>query len=139
MIRRLNHTKWGPHVSAAVADCAAELEGGAVLVLPELGFDVRLDEKIYFSPSIAMAKNVSFDPSSGRIAGAALSSVPEAGAEPLTAMVRRFSNGATSLVEALFPAYARRLERGRASFRPAEIAGRRTTWRHDDTRLHIDS
>src|SRR5205814_257945 len=80
-----------------------------------------------------------FDPSSGRIGGAALSSVPQAGAEPLTAMLRRFSNGATSLVEALFPAYARRLERGRASFRPAEIAGRRTTWRHDDTRLHIDS
>src|SRR5205823_2839689 len=46
---------------------------------------------------------------------------------------------ATSLVEALFPAYSRRLQRARASFRPAEIAGRQTTWRHDDTRLHIDS
>src|SRR5213594_3777467 len=29
--------------------------------------------------------------------------------------------------------------RGRASFRPAEIAGRATTWRKDDTRLHVDS
>jgi hypothetical protein len=31
------------------------------------------------------------------------------------------------------------VQRARASFRPAEIAGRQTTWRHDDTRLHIDS
>jgi hypothetical protein len=29
--------------------------------------------------------------------------------------------------------------RARASFRPAEIAGRQTSWRKDDTRLHIDS
>ena len=44
-----------------------------------------------------------------------------------------------ALVNALFPRYRGRLERARASFRPAEIAGRKTTWRHDDTRLHVDS
>ena len=45
---------------------------------------------------------------------------------------RRWSAG-------LLPAYRDRVARGRASFRPAEIAGRQTTWRKDDTRLHVDS
>jgi hypothetical protein len=143
MIRRLNHPKWGTRVSAAsVDDCTAELEEGAVLFLPELAFDVRWDEGIHFSPSIAAAKNVSFDPSTGRLGGTAVKDAQGGNAESLaslTAMLRRFSDAAASLVDALFPAYSGRLQRVRASFRPAEIAGRQTTWRHDDTRLHIDS
>jgi 3-deoxy-D-manno-octulosonic acid hydroxylase-like protein len=139
MICRVDHTTWGPHVSPGAKDYTAELEQGAVLLLPELGFDVRFDERVHFLPSIAAAKNISFDPSNGRVGGAALSGAPDGSAESLTAMLRRFSNAATSLVEALFPAYRRGLQRARASFRPAEIAGRQTTWRHDDTRLHIDS
>jgi hypothetical protein len=134
MICRLNHPNWGTRVSTAVKDCTAELEEGAVLFLPELAFDVRWDEKPHFSPSIAAAKNVSFDPSTGRLGGAAVSNT-----ESLSAMLQRFSAAAVSLADALFPAYSGRLQRARASFRPAEIAGRQTTWRHDDTRLHIDS
>jgi hypothetical protein len=143
MIRRLNHPKWGTRVSAASAkDCTAELEEGVVLFLPELAFDVRWDEQIHFSPTIAAAKNVSFDPSTGRLGGAAVKNVQDGSAAPLDsllAMLRRFSEAAASLVDALFSTYSGRLQRARASFRPAEIAGRQTTWRHDDTRLHIDS
>jgi hypothetical protein len=158
MIRRLNHPNWGTRVSAAgTEDCTAELEEGAVLFLPDLAFDVRWDERRHFSPSIAAAKNVSLDPSTGRLSGATVKNVRDAHAESLTsvesleslesldsldslsAMLRRFSAAAASLVDALFPAYSGRLQRARASFRPAEIAGRQTTWRHDDTRLHIDS
>jgi hypothetical protein len=95
-----------------------------------------------------LAKNVSFDPSTERLSGTASKNVQDRKAEStasleslesLTAMLRRFSAAAASLVDALFPAYGGRLQRARASFRPAEIAGRQTTWRHDDTRLHIDS
>jgi len=53
--------------------------------------------------------------------------------------MRRFSDSADMLVKGLFPAYARKIQRARASFRPAEIAGRATSWRRDDTRLHVDS
>ena len=53
--------------------------------------------------------------------------------------MRRFSDAAMALVAGVCPAYQSRIERRRASFRPAEIAGRRTTWRKDDTRLHVDS
>jgi hypothetical protein len=146
MIQRLNHPHWGTRVSAASGkDCTAELEQGAVLFLPELAFDVRWDEKVHFSPSIAAAKNVSFDPATGRLGGTAVKNaqnVQSGEADPLaslSAMLRRFSAAAASLVEALFPSYGGRLQPARASFRPAEIAGRKTTWRHDDTRLHIDS
>ena len=43
------------------------------------------------------------------------------------------------LTQAMFPEYRGQLTRGRASFRPAEIAGRASSWRKDDTRLHVDS
>src|SRR5262249_61254278 len=46
---------------------------------------------------------------------------------------------ALALVTPLCPWYEPGIDRRRASFRPAEIAGRRTTWRKDDTRLHVDS
>ena len=146
MICRVNHPNWGTRVSAASEkDCTAELEEGAVVFLPELAFDVRWDERVHFSPSIATAKNVSFDPATSRLGGAAVKDLKDVNdgrgesRESLLAMLRRFSDAARSLVDALLPAYAGRLQRARASFRPAEIAGRKTTWRHDDTRLHIDS
>jgi hypothetical protein len=82
---------------------------------------------------VAVAKNVSFDPATGRVGGTARTD------PALTEMLRRFSESAAALADSLFPAYRGRLQRARASFRPAEIAGRQTTWRHDDTRLHIDS
>jgi hypothetical protein len=142
MLRRVNHPNWGTRVSASSADCTAELERGVVLFLPELGFDIRWDETVHFRSSIAAAKNVSFDPSTGRLGGAATKNVQEGGPEALeslSALLRRFSDAAHALVDALFPQYGGRLQRARASFRPTEIAGRRTTWRHDDTRLHIDA
>jgi hypothetical protein len=54
-------------------------------------------------------------------------------------MMARFSESAAALADALLPSYRGRLRRGRASFRPAEIAGRHSSWRKDDTRLHVDS
>jgi hypothetical protein len=114
----------------------AGLEEGAVLFFPALRFEVGAGESTLFSPSIATAKNVSFDPGSGRLGGAALG---EGQAGSLTGLMRRFSDSAAALVGAVAPRYVSRLQRGRTSFRPAEIAGRVTSWRHDDTRLHVDS
>jgi hypothetical protein len=132
MIVRVDGRDWGRTADSS-SDRTAELEGGAVIMLPELRFEVHHDEQAYFSPAIASAKNVSLDPVTRRLGGAATSSAG------LAVMLQRFSDAAASLAEALFPSYRGRLQRARASFRPAEIAGRATTWRHDDTRLHIDS
>jgi hypothetical protein len=59
--------------------------------------------------------------------------------ERLRGVLSRFSDAAAALVDRLFPEYRGKLHRGRGSFRPAEIAGRQTTWRKDDTRLHVDA
>jgi len=140
MILRIDQRQWGQTDRAALShegEVTAQLEAGMVLLLPELAFEVLPDERGHFSPSIAAAKNVSFDPSTGQVGGATATAGGDSGW--LVAMLRRFSDSAETLVTALFPGYRGRLHRARASFRPAEIAGRKTTWRHDDTRLHIDS
>src|SRR5262249_47398812 len=57
----------------------------------------------------------------------------------ISGMLARYSRQATTLVAGLFPTYQGRLTAARASFRPVEIAGRKTSWRKDDSRLHVDS
>ncbi len=119
------------------ADLEGRLEGGDVIVLPHFRMPIEGDEQGLFTPSIlGSAKNASFDPASGRLSGTTLHG---AEAERLVGLMRRFSDAAASLVDRLAPRYATRIARARASFRPAEIAGRETSWRKDDTRLHVDS
>jgi hypothetical protein len=108
-----------------------------VLFLPHLAFGVGAGEQQIFSPDILSAsKNASLDPESGRIGGITLKG---ADLERLRRVMTRFSHQSTQLVERLLPAYRGRIVRARASFRPAEIAGRQSSWRKDDTRLHVDS
>ena len=129
---------WDAPVDPAIASPAlTSLEGGAVVFLPDLAFRPLPVEAGLFTPAIlGTAKNASFDPASGRLGGTSATGVEAA---KLREMMARFSTGAATLVERIFPSYRGRLTRGRASFRPAEIEGRKTTWRKDDTRLHVDS
>jgi hypothetical protein len=113
------------------------LEAGDVLFFPSLGFEINPSELPLFSPDIsAAAKNVSFDSRTGRLAGTALQGTH---VNDLKGLVARFAGIATDFVKNLFPHYEGRIEIGRTSFRPVEIEGRTSSWRKDDTRLHIDS
>ena len=113
------------------------VEGGDVLWLRERLFEIGTQEHPLLSSAVlASGKNVSFDPATGAVGGSALSG--EA-AHTLRGMLSRFSDEADALVRRVFPAYRERVSRGRASFRPIDVAGRAASWRHDDTRLHIDS
>lgn len=134
----LSHDGWTREAAGDLTAAAiVELERGAVLFLPQLGFQVEAREHAVFSPGVlATSKNVSFDPTSGRLSGTTLAG---AEGEMLRGLVARFSDQATALVDRLLPAYRGRVARARASFRPAEIAGRASSWRKDDTRLHVDS
>jgi len=119
------------------ADAARALESGDVLWLREHTFEVDSQEQRLLSSAVlASGKNVSFDPVTSAVGGSALRG--EA-AERLRGMLSRFSDDAHALVGRMFPAYGERVRRGRASFRPIEVAGRSSSWRQDDTRLHIDS
>jgi hypothetical protein len=145
LCRKLMASVWRTEIAAweqpvDPATCSAALgsvEAGAIIFLPDLSFQVLPAEVGLFTPSIlGAAKNASFDPAAGRLGGTSASG---SDAMRLSDMMARFSAAAAALVNGLFPPYRTRITRGRASFRPAEIAGRKTTWRKDDTRLHVDS
>jgi hypothetical protein len=128
---------WSRAGSGAIDQGIRSLEAGDVLFLPDLPFVVEPQEALLFTPAIlGSSKNASYDPRSGRLSGC---SATGADAETLARFIQRFSDATASLVQQLLPAYGDRLGRARASFRPAEIAGRQTTWRKDDTRLHVDA
>ena len=65
--------------------------------------------------------------------------MPKLGGWALGGLLSRFSDAALAFVVRTCPEYAGDVSRGRTSFRPVEIAGRPSSWRKDDTRLHIDA
>jgi hypothetical protein len=137
-VTTVGYARWtgAPH-DLPPAGAAAALESGDVLFLPGLEFDLRPSERTLLSPAIVTAaKNISFDPRSGSLKGTALDGPDRA---RLRDFVSRFSSLATGLAGQLLPEYRDRIELGRTSFRPIEVAGRASSWRKDDTRLHIDS
>jgi hypothetical protein len=127
----------GPPSTESVHVSATALESGNVLFLPQLEYRVEPAETALFTQAIlGRSKNASFDPVSGRLRGTTVNGNE---AELLRGFIHRFSDASASLVGKLLPQYRESLVRGRASFRPAEIAGRASSWRKDDTRLHVDS
>jgi hypothetical protein len=130
----LDVRRWTEAVAAAGTE---QLERGDVLYLPNLAFHIEAQELRFFSPgTVTGAKNVSFDPVRGRLGH---TSAEGKDRTLLQGMLDRFSRMARALVEGLAPRYGTALATGRTSFRPVEIAGRETSWRKDDTRLHIDA
>jgi 3-deoxy-D-manno-octulosonic acid hydroxylase-like protein len=133
----LDLTSWRPAPEPQTRDSAVGvLEGGGVLVLPCLAFDLMPDERRFLSPawSDERAKNISLE-------GATLKGARGAAADldALARMVARFAVRAGELVGALFPRYAPYVKRARTSYRPHTAAGRALSWRKDDSRLHIDA
>ncbi|MGZ4981863.1 MAG: Kdo hydroxylase family protein, partial [Methylobacter sp.] len=113
------------------------LEEGDVLFFPQLGFSIEDVERQFLSPGIVgKSKNVSFDISTGKLRG---STVGETEIRLLQAMMQRFAAYSNDLLFNLLPHYKAKLAEPRTSFRPVEIAKRPTSWRKDDTRLHVDS
>jgi hypothetical protein len=85
---------------------------------------------------VGKSKNVSFDPQTGALKGF---SEQVSDREALGNMMARFAASSQALVANLLPHYRTALLTGRTSFRPVEAAGRGSSWRKDDTRLHVDS
>ncbi len=122
-----------------VMDRAAHaLEGGKVLFFPRLAFALNADERGFLDPrcSDGRSKNVSYDLSSGVLKGTTL-----AGGERdrMQAMMLRFAQTARALVATLLPMYERQLRVGRTSYRPVEVKDRPSSYRKDDSRLHVDA
>jgi hypothetical protein len=139
ILEPLDIASWqGPFSPEIVAKAADALESGKLLYASQLPFDLSDTERRFLSPDCldGKSKNLSFRPDSGILKGTRYQGAER---EELLAMLRRYYTLAFDLLQALCPGYSASLRPGFTSFRPAEIAGRSTSWRHDDTRLHVDA
>ncbi len=128
----------GPFPKEALARAGDALEAGKLLYFPDLAFRLLPGEEIFLDDAVSdhSRKNVSFDPITGQLGATTLAGAEE---KKLAAMLDRFGRQARALLVGLVPNYEIGLERARTSFRPVEIAGRPTSPRHDDKRLHVDA
>ncbi len=137
-ILRLPIASWDQPCSPQDQRTATQaLEDGQVLLLPQLDFPLLAAERHFLSPAIAgAAKNVSRNPTDGSVRGSSA-----AGAElgVLRGMMDRYATASQALLRQLLSTYATTVRAGRTSFRPVEVAGRVSSRRQDDTRLHVDS
>ncbi len=114
------------------------IENGKVIFLPQLTFKLTALEQRFLSPNYVdpKAKNISFDIHSHTLCGVQGSPNDK---QQLQAMMKRFAIQARQLVEHLFPHYQTALEQARTSFRPVQVSDRKTSYRKDDKRLHVDA
>jgi hypothetical protein len=139
VLETLDVAEWGGPVRTNMADTAmTALEDGKVLYFPRLAFTLSTEERRFLDPAVAdaKAKNVSFDPATGKLKHA---TAPAADLTAIRAMLQRYCEQTTALLRVLLPQYTEAIETGRTSFRPAEISGRALSDRKDDTRLHVDA
>lgn len=115
------------------------LESGKIIYLPTHFFMPTVQEQQLLSESILHPKhkNISYDYTKRHVAG--LKPKNEALESLMQAFMHRFAEFSIDLVEAILPQYQKGIRVGRTSYRPAEVKGRKTSKRKDDTRLHVDS
>lgn len=113
------------------------LENGQVLYFPN--YSLQDINASLLSDSIldGKHKNVSYDYQKGKLGGYDLNQIQLVC--PLENMMKRYAEFALDLVSKALPNYIPHLRWGRTSFRPAEIEGRPSSKRKDDTRLHVDA
>ena len=116
----------------------ALLEEGGVICLPELPgpaekpeFQALLDAR-WADPK---AKNISLDPVRGLKGALGDATVQQA----MTDLLVGYQQQALALVHAIAPHYQSALRVAPASLRLMKVQGRETSWRKDDSRLHIDA
>ena len=130
---------WNPRLKECQSRLlATELEAGKVLYFPYLDFALTAEEKRFLDSrwSDGKAKNISYEPATEQLKGASGNRVD---LEALAAMIGRFHAQAMTLIHALLPAYRDALRVAPTSFRPLPVEGRNSSWRKDDSRLHIDA
>lgn len=139
MIYTIKTADWkGPFSQEKQEEALAALEGGQVLYFPSLLFPFEPQEVGLLSPQYVdpKVKNISYDSKSNKIGGAQGS---EYEISSLKKVLERYSIHAQTLLNSLLPHYQMNLEKARTSYRPVEIAGRPSSYRKDDTRLHVDA
>lgn len=138
MLQTLTTRDWNKKFSTPEQQLATgHLENGNILFFPDLAFTLHPNETFFLSPDHAdpQSKNISYH--AQHLWG--VQRLTDDERIQLTAMLDRYSQYARNLITALFPGYAEQLTIARTSFRPVQICGRKTSYRKDDKRLHVDA
>ena len=139
LLEELKLDSWNPVLTAAAQAAATDaLEAGRILYLPWLTFAMLPHEQRFLSAewSDGETKNINLRGGERRLRGA------RGGSDDLArmqAMMERFSGHCAALIGALLPHYVPHLTLASTSFRPCEVAGRKSSYRKDDARLHTDA
>ncbi|MEX3629094.1 MAG: Kdo hydroxylase family protein [Burkholderia sp.] len=116
----------------------AAVETGKVLYFPNLRFAIEGGEEALLDPALAdpKRKNISLAPNGGAVAGVLGDAVTQSA---VRALVARYQQQAASLVDGLFPEYRGRMRVAPTSLRLRQVETRETSWRKNDSRLHVDA
>lgn len=113
------------------------LEEGKVLFFPEYFFS-NIDSSLMSEAILdGSRKNISYD--SQRKTLSAYKKEVNGLDHKLRQMMQGYADFSYQLIHTVLPSYLPHLRWGRTSFRPAQINGRVSSKRKDDTRLHVDS
>jgi 3-deoxy-D-manno-oct-2-ulosonic acid (Kdo) hydroxylase len=139
MIETLAIKDWDEDIPLEIKQHALQaLEGGHVIYCPQLPFQLVTQEEKFLSDNIAdlKTKNISFDIRHNSLQGAVCT---EKESDELRQMMLRYAQTSKQFIDKLFPHYQNDIQQARTSYRPVEISDRETSYRKDDTRLHVDS
>ncbi len=117
------------------------LESGKLIYLPDYAFTLAHHEQDLLTNSILdpKSKNISYDYPRQRLNGLSKNNKSSALPGLIQPFMHRFADFSHDLIKALLPHYTSSIHWGRTSYRPAEIKGRASSKRRDDTRVHVDS
>jgi hypothetical protein len=114
------------------------VEEGKVLYFPNLSFELAGGERALLDPALAdpKRKNISLDPDGGALHGVLGDPVTQSA---VRALIARYQANARTLVDGLFHEYDGKLRVAPTSLRLHQVETRETSWRKDDSRLHVDA
>lgn len=117
------------------------LESGKVVYLPNHFFSMLPNERRLLTESVLdpKHKNISYDYRRQRVAGLIKADLQSTVSTTMQQFMHRYAEFSKQLLDTLIPQYSTALVWGRTSYRPAEIKGRVSSKRKDDTRVHVDS
>lgn len=116
----------------------AIVEDGGVLCLPDLPLPEANEYAWLLDARFAdpRRKNISVDPATQAVRGVQGDERVQQG---VATLVVAFQRQARALIDALAPGYAAGMRTAAASLRLQRVEGRVSSWRKDDSRLHIDA
>jgi hypothetical protein len=126
------------HLSVPREQLRDAVERGKVLYFPNLHFSIEGGEAALLDPALAdpKRKNISLEANGGALHGVVGTPVTQSA---VRALIARYQTNARQLVDGLFPEYRGKLRVAPTSLRLHQVETRQTSWRKDDSRLHVDA